>query len=124
MSKGRALGFLAVVGCAAVLAGCGSDGDSDSAAASCDKAAITEGLATADTDGGGTPKLDADSFGCSGDWAYAYAEVGEGDEAITETFVLHAEAGAWKVDNDRESACRGPGDEVPEDIFRAACKSN
>lgn len=73
-------------------------------------------------------------FECSGDWAYAEANVGGTDTTtttgdattttapeVTVTILLEAHDGGWQV-VDRGGPC-GDG-EVPEDIRQAACETN
>jgi hypothetical protein len=105
------------VGC---LTACGSD--SESSGAACDRTAIAEAVA-AQGSADAPARLVEDGFGCADGWAYAYANVGEGEEDVTVTFVLQSSDGAWAV-RDRETACKSPGDEVPEGIFHDACESN
>lgn len=104
-----------------LAAGCGGS-DSDSSSAACDESSISEAV-TAAQDDGTTATVGSDAFGCSGGWAYAFADVGEGEEAITVTYVLESEDGSWVV-QDRETVCKSPGDEVPEAIYQDACESN
>jgi hypothetical protein len=123
---------------AALLAGCGSSSDtaaSGETAAStsttemvggmttCDAAAI--GTAVKNTSEGGAPAVlaEPDSFGCADGWAYAYANVGEGEGQVTETLVFEAEGQFW-VPKDRSEVCTAPGNEVPEAIFKDACETN
>ena len=123
MSRGvRSLLVAVVIAAGLVLAaGCGGS-DSDSSAAACDESSISEAVSAAQEDGT-TATVGSDAFGCSGEWAYAFADVGEGEEAITVTYVLKSEDGAWAV-QDRETVCKAPGDEVPEAIYQDACESN
>lgn len=128
---------------AALLAGCGSSYDSASSSvttattgtavtsttemvggmATCDAAAI--GKAVSDTAGDGTLAVlaEPDSFGCSDGWAYAYANVGEGEDQFTETRVFEAEGQFW-IPKDRATVCTAPGNEVPEAIYKDACETN
>ena len=39
------------------------------------------------------------------------------------TFVFKRDGDAW-VTADRETACKAPGDQVPESLFKLACESN
>jgi hypothetical protein len=112
--------ILAILVAVSFLPACGyrsSDADTD-----CDKPAIAEALA-AQGGTGGAAHLDENGFGCSGGWAYAFADVGQGDEEVTVTFVLRSDGGSWKVAN-RAAVCKSPGDEVPQAIYRDACATN
>lgn len=104
-----------------LLAACGGS-DSTSSGADCDRAAIAEALAA---QGGvdASAKLDDGAFGCAGGWAYAFADVGEGEEEVTVTFVLQSSDGVWSV-RDRSEVCNAPGDEVPDAIYKDACETN
>jgi hypothetical protein len=121
MTHGLTYGFAALTTALAVgcLTACGSDSSDE---ASCDRGAIADAVAgegTADA----AARLSGDGFGCADGWAYAFANVGSGDKQVTVTFVLQESDGSWSVQN-RETACKAPGDEVPEPIFHDACESN
>ena len=113
-------GALAVAIAVSFLAACGPD--SGSSGADCDASSITSAV---DTHGGtGAPaRLDDNGYGCEDGWAYAFAEVGAGEEEVTVTFVLKSSNGSWTV-QDRASVCKSPGDQVPEAIFKDACETN
>lgn len=116
----RVAGALAAGAAACLLAACGSD--SDSSGAECDRSAIAD--AVSEQAGGDAPaRLDEGGFGCADGWAYAYADVGSGEEEITITVVLKSSDGSWTV-QDRATVCRSPGDQVPEEIYQEACESN
>jgi len=89
--------------------------------ATCDAASINEAA------GGGTAQgvelAQPDSFTCADGWAYAFVNVGSGDEQVTVTKVFEAEGQFW-VEKDRATVCAGPGDQVPASIYRDACETN
>lgn len=69
--------------------------------------------------------LSSDGYGCADGWAYAFVDVGSGDEQITETAVFQAEGPFW-VPQDRAAVCGSSADdsEVPEQIYTQACQTN
>jgi len=126
---------------ATVLVGCGSSSDT---AASGESAATTAATAaTTSPKVGGTVACDAasitkaaqgaddapvalaepDSFKCADGWAYAFVNVGSGEEQYTATLVFEAEGQFW-VPKDRAKVCNAPGDEVPAAIYKDACETN
>jgi hypothetical protein len=123
---------------AALLAGCGSSSDSAASGETAASTSTTEmvgGMTTCDastigaavkkTSEGGAPAVlaETDSFGCADGWAYAYANIGEGEQQVTETLVFEAEGQFW-VPKDRSKVCTAPGNEVPEAIYTDACETN
>jgi hypothetical protein len=66
---------------------------------------------------------DVASYGCDDDWAYLWATVGNGEEAVGVTEVLHFDefSGAWQVSS-RLKVCK-PG-VMPNYIYRQGCFSN
>lgn len=125
---------------AAVLVGCGSSSDTT---ASTEAAASASTAATTSPQVGGTVACDApsitkaaqgtddapialaepDSFTCADGWAYAFVNVGTGEEQYTTTLVFEAEGQFW-VPKDRTKVCNAPGDEVPASIYQDACETN
>jgi hypothetical protein len=128
----------AVLMSAALLAGCGSSSDSavsgDTAASTsttemvggmttCDASAIGTAVENTSTSGAPAVLAEPDSFGCADGWAYAFANVGEGENQFTSTLVFQAEGQFW-VPKDRATVCTAPGNEVPEAIYKDACETN
>jgi hypothetical protein len=64
-----------------------------------------------------------DSFKCADGWAYAFVNVGSGEEQYTATLVFEAEGQFW-VPKDRAKVCNAPGDQVPASIYQDACETN
>lgn len=114
-------GALAAAAVVSFLAACGSD-SSSSEGGDCDRTAIADAVATQANEGA-PARLDGDGYGCADGWAYAYADVGSGEEEITVTLVLKSSDGSWTV-QDRATVCKSPGDQVPEAIYKQACESN
>jgi hypothetical protein len=63
------------------------------------------------------------NYGCDSDWAFAWATVGSGEQAIGVTEVLRysPKAHAWSVVS-RETQCKPSI--LPEDIYKLGCFSN
>jgi hypothetical protein len=62
-------------------------------------------------------------FGCEGEWAYAWATVGTGQQAIGVTQVMHYDRATQKwVFVSRESDCKSSI--LPSVIYRQGCFSN
>jgi hypothetical protein len=62
-------------------------------------------------------------YGCEGEWAYAWATVGTGEEAIGVTQVMHFERAAQRwVLVSRERDCKASI--LPSVIYRQGCFSN
>jgi hypothetical protein len=115
---GLTTGALIAVAAVSFLAACGSD----SSSSVCDRSAIADVVA-AQAGVDAPARLDENGYGCADGWAYAYADVGTGEEEVTVTFVLKSSDGSWTV-QDRATVCKSPGDEVPDAIFQEACESN
>lgn len=122
---------------AAVLVGCGSSSDTaastDAAATTastspkvggtvaCDAASITTAAKSADD--APVALAEPNSFKCADGWAYAFVNVGSGEEQYTATLVFEAEGQFW-VPKDRAKVCNAPGDQVPAAIYQDACETN
>ncbi len=138
---------------AALLVGCGSSSTSDTSASSdttaaastaatdttntattdttqqvggpstCDKATISKAVEDTGTTDAPAVLATPDSFKCADGWAYAFANVGTGNEQFTVTLVFEAEGQFW-IPKDREKVCKSPGDQVPAAIYQDACETN
>jgi len=92
--------------------------------ATCDEASIGKAVAAAGTKS--APAVlppDPGLFKCADGWAYAYPDVGTGDERFTVTMVFEAEGQFW-IPKDRAKVCIAPGNQVPQSIYKDACESN
>ena len=87
----------------------------------CDAASITKAAQGADD--APVALAEPDSFKCADGWAYAFVNVGSGEEQYTATLVFEAEGQFW-VPKDRAKVCNAPGDEVPAAIYKDACETN
>ena len=135
MTRTRPLLPLAlVVLTACVVSACGgSSSDDETTAATgagtiatggtCTKASITKAVDAAGKANGTTATLSAGGFKCAEGWATADVDMGDGEDSIDVTLVFKREGDKW-VSADRETACKAPGDQVPEAIFELACGSN
>ena len=119
---------------AALLAACGSSsGDSTTTASSgtgttatggsCSTAAITKAVKAAGKAQGTTATLIAHNFKCADGWAYADVSMGPENNQVDVTLVFKRDGEEW-VAADRTTACKAPGDQVPESLFKLACESN
>jgi hypothetical protein len=123
---------------AALLVGCGSSTDASTSAdttaaattstaqmvdgmVACDAASITK--AAQGTDDAPIALAEPNSFKCADGWAYAFVNVGSGEEQYTATLVFEAEGQFW-VPKDRAKVCNAPGDQVPASIYKDACETN
>ncbi len=92
--------------------------------ATCDEASIGKAVAAAGTKS--APAVlppDPGLFKCADGWAYAYPNVGTGNEQYTVTMVFEAEGQFW-IPKDRAKVCIAPGNQVPKSIYKDACESN
>lgn len=142
--KTSTLGGLAVATLcsAALLVGCGSSSTADTTSAAdtattaatstgqkvggaskCDQASISKAVEGTQSSEGAVTLATADSFGCADGWAYAYVNVGTGENQYTATQVFEAEGQFW-IPKDREKVCKSPGDQVPAAIYEDACNTN
>lgn len=123
---------------AALLAGCGSSSSGSTAdstagastdqmlttgVAVCDAAAIGKAVDAVGASQKTTAVLNPGGFKCADGWAYAYADLGPGAEAVTVTLVFEAEGQFW-VPKDRTKVCMAPGRDVPAAIYTQACQTN
>lgn len=121
---------------AGLLAGCGSSSDTaasgDTTApvstgemvggmATCDAASITDAAKAGEDQP--VALAEPDAFKCADGWAYAFVNVGSGEEQVTVTKVFEAEGQFWIV-KDRGDVCDGPGNQVPAAIYQDACQTN
>ncbi len=67
------------------------------------------------------PVNSVSNFGCSGAWAYANVNVGNGSASYDAVIVLQAQASGWVV-ADRGNACSNHL--VPSTIYTQACSSS
>jgi len=135
MARARLIALLAVVVLAGgALVACGSSsGDSTTTASSsagttatggsCSTAAITKAVKAAGKAQGTTATLVAHNFKCADGWAYADVTMGTGNAQDDVTLVFKRNGDEW-APADRETACKAPGDQVPESLFKLACGSN
>lgn len=136
MARVRVFLLLAtVVLTAGVLVACGSSSSDDSTTAEsssggttatggiCSTAAITKAVKAAGKAQGTTATLVAHNFKCADGWAYADASMGPENAQVDVTLVFKRDGDEW-VAADRETACKAPGDQVPESLFKLACGSN
>jgi hypothetical protein len=65
--------------------------------------------------------VDLDGSGCSGTFAYAFADVGTAPNINEVTILLMASGGTWQP-ADRGTYCENGS--VPSDIWQNACNSN
>ena len=124
-----------VVLAAGALVACGSSSSDDSTTTAssntgttatggtCSTAAITKAVKAEGKAQNTTATLVAHNFKCADGWAYADANVGPDGNQVTVTFVFKRDGDEW-VAADREKACKAPGDQVPESLFKLACESN
>ena len=126
MTRATGRGVIAVLIGAAVLAGCSSATTSagettttaSASSAACSQSAI---LAAAKSSTSTGPVNSVSNFGCSGAWAYANVNVGNGSASYDAVIVLQAEASGWVV-ADRGNACSNHL--VPSAIYTQACSSS
>ena len=101
-----------------------STGQKVGGTATCDAAAIEKAAQDVpDYENQKVTLQDSSSFECADGWAYAFLNVGTGDEAISPTVVFEAEGQFW-IPKDRATVCKAPGDQVPAAIYQPACETN
>jgi hypothetical protein len=85
--------------------------------APCSVAALAEGFT------GQLTLTSMQRYGCEGEWAYAWATVGTGQQAIGVTQVLHFEVASqrWVIAS-RERECKASI--LPSIVYRLGCFSN
>lgn len=131
-----ALPILAIVGGALAVTGCSSDTAADTPP--CDEAAIQSAL-DASLDGSTESVFAIDDITCADGWAVAFPTLGVIEsEAVTVTAVFRADGQSWvEVDRSGEGICGAydpnedvmnpayPDDaQVPESLWRDACRTN
>jgi hypothetical protein len=84
----------------------------------CTVRALTTGINRAPSIAAG--RVDRTAFACASRWAYA-GWITRGPHGVEITVVLHADDGFWKAENRREACTHH---EVPQKIFKGACRSN
>jgi hypothetical protein len=89
----------------------------------CVRASIAPAVAKAGKAQGTTAKLSKNSFKCSGNWAYAIADLGPAKHSVAVTFVFKNTGQSWALKN-RITVCKAPGNQVPASLFKGACASN
>jgi|HubBroStandDraft_6_1064221.scaffolds.fasta_scaffold08288_3 hypothetical protein len=86
-------------------------------AAPCTESAIAVGVAQVPD----PPVIDVSSFACSGNFAYAFVDVGSNGNRYSVTDVLQASNSAW-LPADRGAVCAN--ESIPPDIYNDACNTN
>jgi hypothetical protein len=98
-------------------------GEKVGGASTCDNASISKAVEDTSTSDAPAVLATPDSFKCADGWAYAFANVGTGNEQFTVTLVFEAEGQFW-IPKDRQKVCISPGDQVPASIYKDACETN